>query len=92
MKVREVIEALQKCDPEMEVISHANNHTAIHGGVCNLRVVLMDTYAGPRVCIGNLSRKRVNYPNEFVTHELDGKEPLPEDWETFPPVKPWPSR
>lgn len=80
MKVKELVEILSKVDPELEVISHANNHTALHGGQCNLRVALMNTYAGPRICIGNMSRRRVNYPNEYVIQEVDGGEPLAEDW------------
>lgn len=83
MKVSELIKILEKCEPDHEVITHANNHTALHGGGCNLRVAIMDTYAGPRVCIGNMSRRRTNYPNEHVVREVDGLEPLPEDWRTF---------
>lgn len=83
MNVKELIDILSKCNPELEVISHANNHTAIHGGICDLRVALMHTYAGPRICIGNLSRRHVNYPNEYVTEMLDDKPPLPDDWQRY---------
>jgi len=80
MNVGELIKILEKCPQDVEVISHANNHTALHGGECDLRVALMDTYAGPRICIGNMSRRHVNYPNEFITAELDGKAELPDNW------------
>ena len=80
MNVSELIKILEKCPQDVDVISHANNHTALHGGECRLRVALMDTYAGPRICIGNMSRRNVNKPNEFIVEELDDFSRLPDDW------------
>lgn len=82
MKVSELIEILKKCPQDVEVISHADNHTALHGGRCKLRVALMETYAGPRICIGNMTRRNVDCRNEFIVNELDGKGELPDNWLT----------
>jgi hypothetical protein len=75
MTVAELIEILKTCPQDAGVISHANNHTASYRN--ETRVALMN---GNRVCIGNLSRRHVNHPNEYVLRELDGGAVLPDNW------------
>lgn len=81
MNVRELIEILQRCDPEMEVATHALNHTQIDRG--RARVVLMSTYDGPRVGIGDFSKRDINAPNWFVIREVDGGSVIPDHWEPY---------
>lgn len=78
MRVGELIAILQQVPQDIAVAVHANNHTAI--GTEGMRVALMATYDGPRIVIGNLSRRHLNGPNEQVTCELDGMGRLPDNW------------
>lgn len=84
MTVRELIDILQRCDPDMPIATHANNHTYMSGIEARthgpVRVALMDTYGGDHVVIGNISKRQINPPNWFVTAEVDGGSKLPENW------------
>lgn len=66
--------------PDLPIATHANNHTA--DGDNTMRVTVMRVFGGDaNVCIGNLSRRHVNYPNEYVITEIDGGEKLPDNWD-----------
>lgn len=79
-----LIEQLSRCAPDSPVATHANNHTfasRIGSGV--VRVCRLETYGGPHVLIGNVSRRALNPPNWYVSDVLDDVErPIPEgrDW------------
>jgi len=84
MKVKELIEILKKCDQEMPIATHANNHEYMsktdidsHG---KCRVALLKSYGGDHVIIGNFSRKELNKPNWYIEKVLDGGDDLPDDW------------
>ena len=64
--------------PDLPVATHANNHTSDSEYT---RVCIMKMFGGEHhVCIGNISRKHINYPNEYVIAEIDGGDELPENW------------
>lgn len=77
MKVKELIEILKTCDPELEIATHANNHTFI-GKDC--RVCLLNAYGEHRVVIGDVSKKDINSPNWFIEKELDNGPKIPDQW------------
>ncbi|MEE8115147.1 MAG: hypothetical protein V3T23_12435 [Nitrososphaerales archaeon] len=66
--------------PNLPVATHANNHTASHK---NIKVGLLKSSGGKAgtadsVVIGNMSRRRVNFPNEYIVDMVHGE--LVEDW------------
>lgn len=79
MKVKELIEVLKMCDPELPVATHANNHTYMsdnnrrtHGP---LQIGLLKTYGGDHVVIGNIIRRNINGPNWRVSEMIHGEAP-----------------
>jgi hypothetical protein len=78
MTVEQLMAILATVDPNLEIATHAHNHTCHHP--YQMRVVLLHTYAGPCLAIGDFGRKHVNYPNEYVTQEVDGGPEIPENY------------
>ena len=69
--------------PDLPIATHANNHTA--DGRNTVRVGIMKSFDGEyNVCIGNLSRRHINYPNDHIIAEIDGGDELPENWRYEP--------
>lgn len=76
--------------PDLPIATHANNHTHESGDVHpfwaelgkpapeSIRVGILQHQSGQHILIGNFSRKRINYPNEYVTEMISGD--VPEDW------------
>jgi len=61
----------------LPVATHANNHT--NCGAVKVGVMHSEFASdGKLVVIGNFSRMRINYPNEYVTDMWYGE--VPEDW------------
>lgn len=79
MTVRELIDILKKCDQDLPVATHANNHTFADTHY-DMRVGFLHQYDGDFVCIGNMSKMNLNEPNWYLTRMLDGKRELPQEW------------
>jgi hypothetical protein len=85
LKVKELIEILQRCDPELPVATHAHNHTYKSGvdGFSHgpLRVILLHTYGGDHVCIGDVSKMNINPSNWYGKSVLDDNpREIPLEW------------
>ncbi len=78
--VRDLIEILSRCDPDLPIATHANNHTFMVTTNGSLRVGLLHTYAGDHVVIGNISKLDINGRNYHVAELLDGGPDVPRDW------------
>ena len=87
MKVKDLIELLKQCDPELPIATHANNHEYMSGidsfshGKC--RVCLLHTYGGDHIVIGNISKKNLNKHNWYVIKELDELGHIEEEWRRY---------
>ena len=77
MTVRELRRLLRNCDQDLQVATHAHNHTDTNGR--DTRVVLLRTHLGPMVGIGNWSKKYWD-SNLEVVRELDGGLPIAPGW------------
>lgn len=77
MLVKDLIKILEQCDPEMPVATHANNHTNTND-FC--RVCLLQNGSKNYIIIGNVGRKNLNWPNEFIIKELDNGNKIPKDY------------
>jgi hypothetical protein len=89
MKVRELIELLQKCDPDLPIATHAHNHTYMSGidefSHGPLRVILLHTYGGDHVCLGDVSKMQINKPNWYGKKVLDDlPREIPQNWGEYP--------
>lgn len=63
--------------PDLPIATHTDNHTWIskaHSGG-EVRVAILESYAGQHIIIGNMSTKNLNPPNWVISKILVG-EPL----------------
>jgi hypothetical protein len=89
VKVSELIEVLRKCDPELPIATHAMNHTYASGihsySHGPMRVILLHTYGGDHICIGDVSKMRINHPNWYGKKVLDeAQRDIPQQWTSYP--------
>lgn len=79
MKVKELIEILEKLDGELPVATCANNHEYFSDEKANgishgsLKISLIKHYAGNHILIGNQYRKDINFPNWYIVKDIFGK-------------------
>lgn len=71
--------------PDLPVATHALNFTNVPdrwNGAIN--VGIMETPNREQwIIIGDFSRKKINYPNEYIVQVLASKHPIPEDWPRY---------
>ncbi len=75
MTVGALINVLSRLPQDLKIAVHADNHLAENVE----SVSMLKHYAGPRVLIGNQSKKKLNPPNWEVTQDLCGPI-LPDEW------------
>lgn len=65
--------------PNLPIATHTHSHTymsAAHAGSHGpLKVGLLESYAGQHIVIGNIMRRQINPPNEWISKMLHGDAP-----------------
>lgn len=68
--------------PDLPVATHAHNHTYMsgvnehtHG---SLKIGRLETYGGPHIVIGDISKRNMNKPNWYISEMLHGA--ATEEW------------
>lgn len=66
--------------PDLPVATHACNHSdfALEHDPTRMRVTLCRHYTEPHVMIGYVTRRKLNFPNYWITDSLGA--PLANDW------------
>jgi hypothetical protein len=64
--------------PDLPVATHANNHTFTSDPDHEAKVGHLHTYRGDQIVIGNISKRNVNAPNEYITEMYVGD--APKEW------------
>ena len=68
--------------PDLPVATHAHNHTYMSetdgGSHGPLKVGRLHTYGGDHIVLGDISRRKINAPNWYVTEMMHGD--APEEW------------